>query len=113
MRKNKTLNGNFFIYTGYNTIQRYTLFFTVQSEFERNEKEMLVCSNLSPITYRTNEVIRVVNDKQFKLYIKNGAYPVDIYASIDEKSGKDIVVYVFKRTDTVELYKQWLNYELE
>ena len=74
---------------------------------------MFVTSNLSPITYRTNEVVRVVNDKQFKLYVKNGAYPVDIYSSIDDKTKKEITVYVFKRNDTAELYKQWLNYELK
>lgn len=73
---------------------------------------MFVSSNLTPITYRTNEVVRVVNDKQFKLYVKNGAYPVDVYSSIDEKTGQGIIVYVFKRNDTCDLYKKWLNHEL-
>lgn len=74
--------------------------------------ELLVQSNLYPITYRTSEVVRVVNDKQFKLYVKYGAFPVDIYPSIDVKTEKEITVYVFRRADTAELYKQWLEHSL-
>lgn len=73
---------------------------------------LFVTSNIHPVTYRTNEVVRVVNDKQFKLYVKNGAYPVDVYPSIDDKTGQDITVYVFKRDDTGDLYKKWLDHEL-
>lgn len=63
--------------------------------------------------YLPNEVIRIVNPKQFLLYIKSGIYPIDIYASIDEKTNKAILAMVFLKADTTEVYKKWCNYDLE
>ena len=62
--------------------------------------------------YLPHEVVRIVNPKQFLLYIKSGVYPVDIYASIDEKTNNAILAMVFLKKDTTEAYKKWCNYEL-
>jgi hypothetical protein len=47
-----------------------------------------------------------------RLYIKNKVYPIDMYPSFDDK-GNDVVVYVFLREETKDLYKAWLAHELE
>ena len=74
---------------------------------------MKVKTNLSPRDYSLKEVVRIVNPKQTLLYIKNNVYPIDIYASIDEKTGNNILVMIFLKEDTTEVYKKWCNYDLE
>ena len=74
---------------------------------------MKVISNLKPIVYHTQDTVRIVNQKQMFVYIKNGAYPVDIYTSIDDKTNKELLVMIFLKPDTEHLYRSWCNYELE
>ena len=62
--------------------------------------------------YTRDEVYRIINPKQVRLYIKNNVYPIDMYSSFDDK-GNDVVVYVFLREETKELYQAWLAHELE
>lgn len=73
---------------------------------------MKVKSNLKPRSYTQNEVVRIVNQKQYLTYIKNGVYPIDMYASIDEKTDNTILAMIFLKEDTFEVYKKWCNYEL-
>ena len=73
---------------------------------------MRVKSNLSSLYYTEKEVCRIVNPLQAKLYIKNRVYPIDMYTSFDTK-GNDIIVYIFLRNDTQDVYKKWVNYELK
>lgn len=73
---------------------------------------MKVKSNLKPRSYTQNEVVRIVNQKQHLTYIKNGVYPIDMYASIDEKTDNTILAMIFLKEDTSEVYKKWCNYEL-
>jgi cytochrome b involved in lipid metabolism len=69
-------------------------------------------TNLHPRDYTYNEVFRIINPKQVRLYIKNKVYPIDMYASIDDR-GNDVIVYVFLREETKDLYQAWLAHELE
>lgn len=73
---------------------------------------MEIKSNLSPRDYTEKEVCRIINPLQAKMYIKNRVYPIDIYTSFDI-NGNDIIVYIFLRKDTQEVYKKWINYELK
>ena len=73
---------------------------------------MKVKSNLKPRSYTQNEVVRIVNQKQYLTYIKNGVYPIDMYATIDEKTDNTILAMIFLKEDTSEVYKKWCNYEL-
>lgn len=74
----------------------------------------MVETNLTKVRdYLPREVVRIVNMKQCLLYIKSGVYPIDIYASIDDKSNKAILAMVFLKEDTAEVYKKWCNYDLE
>ncbi len=72
---------------------------------------MNIESNLNPRVYTQREVCRIVNPKQAKMYIKNKIYPIDLYASCDN-DGNDIIVYIFLRSETKDVYKAWLSHEL-
>lgn len=69
----------------------------------------MVKTNLKPRDYLPHEAV----SKQSLLYIKNGVYPIDMYASIDEKTNNSILAMVFLKEDTSEVYKKWCNYELD
>lgn len=72
----------------------------------------MIKTNLKPQDYDFHDVVRIVNPKQYLLYIKSGVYPIDIYTSIDEKTNAAILAMVFLKSDTTEVYKKWCNYEL-
>ena len=69
-------------------------------------------TNLKPRDYYLKDVCRILNQKQQTLYIKNGVYPIDIYQSKDSKTDADIIVMIFDRKETTDLYNKWCNYEL-
>lgn len=72
---------------------------------------MNVETNLKPRNYKDNEVYRIVNPKQAKMYIKNRVFPIDLYTSCD-RDGNDILVYIFLREETQDVYKAWMAHEL-
>ena len=46
-------------------------------------------------------------------FISNGAELLDIYTSRDRKTNEPILVFVFNRESTKELFVKWCNHELE
>ena len=72
---------------------------------------MRIETNLSPRDYTEKEVCRIVNPLQAKLYVKHHIFPIDLYASIDG-NGNDILVYIFLKEETKEVYKSWMAHEL-
>ena len=70
-------------------------------------------SRLSNQEYSLNDIIRVIDPLQCRLYIKAGAYPVDMYVTKDLKSDNDILVMLFRKSETRELYIKWKNHELK
>ena len=73
---------------------------------------MKIKSNLKPRDYKLSEVARIINPKQQLLYTKNQIYPIDIYTSIDERTNNAVLVMIFLKEETAEVYKKWCNYEL-
>lgn len=59
----------------------------------------MIKTNLKSRDYSIHEVVRIVNPKQYLLYIKNGVYPIDMYTSIDGDTNNIIlaVVYFLKK----------------
>ncbi len=78
-----------------------------------NDKKDIVETNLHPRDYYHNEVCRIVNPKQSMLYIKHKLFPIDMYTSIDGKTGNDIIVMIFDKEESQELYQAWCNHELQ
>ena len=74
---------------------------------------MIVKSHLKGRDYNIREVARIVDSKQWKLYLLHGIYPIDMYMSYDDKSDKPVLVMVFLRSETSDAYKLWKKRELE
>lgn len=73
---------------------------------------MKIQTNLKPRDYNLHEIIRIINPKQCLLYIKSGVYPIDMYTSVDERTNNAVLVMIFLKEETTEVYKKWCNYEL-
>lgn len=69
-------------------------------------------SNIKSVDYSIEDVVRIVNIKQQIAYMKAGVYPIDMYVSIDTQADRDIIVMIFLKEDTREVYQKWCNYEL-
>ena len=74
---------------------------------------MLIKSNLGDFEYDNKNVVRIINPKQRDLYLLNDIMPKDIYTSIDSKTDEKILVYIFSKESTQEVYKKWRSYELK
>ena len=68
-------------------------------------------SKLNGTEYFIKDVVRIINPRQQTLYIKHNLYPVDMYASLDQE-GKDIIVMIFDREASKDLFDAWCNHEL-
>ena len=69
-------------------------------------------SNLNGNKYSLHDIVRIVDPQQSKLYVKAGVYPVDMYVTKDLYSDKEILVMLFNKEETKELYVKWKNHEL-
>lgn len=71
-----------------------------------------VLSQVTKEYYVPSETVRIVNGLQAAAYLAHGAKILDIYSSRDFKTNKPIIVYLFGRKDTTELYDAWCKHEL-
>lgn len=69
-------------------------------------------SKISNEKYSLNDVVRIADPKQQKLYIKHNAYPIDMYVTKDLYSDDEVLVMFFNKSETRELYTKWKNHEL-
>lgn len=69
-------------------------------------------SKLNSDKYSLNDVVRITDPLQCKKYIKNNVYPVDMYVTKDLYSDNEILVMLFNKSETRELYVKWKNHEL-
>lgn len=58
------------------------------------------------------EVCRILNIWQATLYISNNVKPIDEYVSKDSK-GNYVIVFVFSKADSQEVFMKFRNRELE
>lgn len=68
----------------------------------------MIKSALTGKEYNLSHVVRIINIYQSIFYCSSGIMPVDIYVSKDFNSGKPILVFLFDKKETKELYAQWL-----
>jgi hypothetical protein len=52
------------------------------------------------------DTVRILNPMQAGLYIKHGVKPVDLIYT-------DVLVFIFKKSETRELHKLWLERKLK
>ena len=72
---------------------------------------MTIESNLKPRSYNEKEIIRIYNRDQQTFYIDSGIFPIDLYPSYSPKNDRKIIVMIFLKNDTKEVYMKWKNYE--
>lgn len=72
----------------------------------------LVSSDVTGKTYDPTKCVRILNSLQACKYIKNQCLPLDIYPSIDFKTGQDVLVYLFDREESKQLYSAWCEHTL-
>lgn len=58
------------------------------------------------IDHRSDE-IKIVNQRQAYLYVKNSLQPIRLEAGYDDK-----LVYVFSRSESEPLFEKWRKHEL-
>lgn len=70
----------------------------------------MLLSTLTGEYYDESDSIRVVNPRQAAFYWgKCGVKPLSIYPGTDFKSGADILVFVFSKSKTKDIYQEWLK----
>ena len=72
----------------------------------------MIKTNINARDYKYNEVVRICNVKQQIFYLSSSVYPIDIYTSYDDKNDRKIIVMIFEKDKTKELYQKWLNYDV-
>lgn len=71
-----------------------------------------VTSQTTGKSYSPSNVVRIINYRQSAAYMSHGAELLDIYPSKDFKTNEPILVYIFDRSATTELYDLWCKHEL-
>ncbi len=69
----------------------------------------MIYSTLKHNFYDEKDAIRIINTSQASFYWHSGVQPLTIYPSNDLKTGKEIIVFIFPKSKTKELYKKWLD----
>ncbi len=68
-----------------------------------------VNSNYRNKQYNSNDTIRLLNSRQAAFYWSKGIEPLDIYLSKNFETNEAIIVYIFSREATKDLYSEWCN----
>lgn len=89
----------------------YPYFLRFPNYPRKRNKRMIIKTNLTPKNYSEKNVIRIFNRDQQTFYIDSNVYPIDLYTSYNPKNDKKIIVMIFVKEDTQEVYKKWRNYE--
>lgn len=63
--------------------------------------------------YCPADAVRIVNYKQAAAYLVHGAELLDVYPSRDFTTDEPLIVYIFNRKETAELYDLWCKHELK
>lgn len=70
-------------------------------------------SKISGRKYLLKDIVRVIDPKQMRLYIKNEVYPIDMYTTTDIETGEDKLIMLFSKKESQPLYILWKNRELK
>lgn len=69
----------------------------------------MLVSTLTGKYYDEKDAIRIVNPKQAAFYWIKGIRPISVYPGKDLKTEEPILVFIFSKSKTKELYKEWLK----
>lgn len=80
---------------------------------EKKDMKEKNISDTTGLVYDLSDMIRIVNSKQAAAYMMHGATLYDIYATNDYNTAEPILVFLFSKTETRDLYNLWLKHELK
>lgn len=66
-------------------------------------------SSLTGKYYDEKDSIRLVNPRQSAFYWSRGVAPISVYPSKDLNTGDPIIVFIFSKEKTKDLYQEWLE----
>lgn len=64
-------------------------------------------SNITGTKYNIFDCVKILNMQQTAFYIKNNVMPIDIQTSRSKDDSKDVLVFLFIRENTKEVYDAW------
>lgn len=62
--------------------------------------------------YNASDAIRIIDPYQSCCYWINGVEPLDIYPSRNHETNKPVLVFVFNRAETKDVFDKWCKHEL-
>ena len=74
--------------------------------------ENKVTGKYSGKLYYASEAIRILDPQQAAAYWANNVVPLDIYSSRNYETGKPVIVFVFNRAETKDVFDKWCKHEL-
>lgn len=77
-----------------------------------NKREHFKISKVTGKKYNVFGVVRILNIYQARAYIRNGAELLHLEFSEDRKTGNPIIVFLFDREKTADLYDLWCKHRL-
>lgn len=89
----------------------YPLFLRLIKQKENNMKDTII-SEITGKSYDPTQCVRILNSLQACKYVKHGCELLDVYPSVDFKTGQDVWVYIFDRAASQPYYKRWCDHTL-
>lgn len=74
-----------------------------------NDKETLRYSRLTGRYFNIFGTVRILNTAQATFYMSNDVFPLDVYVSKDFKNNRNVLVFLFSRDETKDLYDEWCS----
>lgn len=68
-------------------------------------------SNYRNKEYKAHDTVRILNPKQAAFYWSKGIEPLDIYNSRDTSTNTPIIVYIFSKSESQDVYAEWCERE--
>lgn len=88
----------------------FPIFYAIWYREELKEK-LNIKTNIHSRNYTSKEVVRIVKIEQVIFYNDHHVYPIDMYPSYDDRTDRKILVFIFTKEDTKEVFQKWIEYK--
>lgn len=69
-------------------------------------------SNTRSKIYNPEDTVRILDSNQASLYWIHGVAPVDMFPTRDRETNRAKICFVFKKSETKEVFDLWCKHEL-
>jgi len=67
----------------------------------------MIYSSFRKKEYDERDGVRILNAKQAAFYWTKGIMPYDVYPSLDFRTEEPVIVFIFSRKATKDIYNEW------